>query len=344
MIGQPERERQMAEKPRLDTTRLQKMAQAYWESAALMAAVELEIFTAIAHGQDTIPAVARTVGISERNAERLLTVLVAMTLLTREGDRFANAADVQRFLVKDSDRYAGPWILFTKQRWAAFGELSKRLRSPEENRLGAYVDFTVDDARRYHAATYSIGMGAARLFSRSVDMKGRKLLLDLGGGSGAYSIVATQTFPGLKAVVLDLPPVAVVADEYIAANNASDRVTTLPGDFTRTAFPANVDVVVMASNLPQYEPDLIRLVVGKAFAALVPGGEMHLIGETLHDDRRGPLSAALWGLNEAIQHSTGLAHTESEVKGYLQGAGFTDVAVHPFVPGVLSRIAGRKPG
>ncbi|MCF8533075.1 MAG: methyltransferase [Reyranella sp.] len=334
----------MAEKPRLDTTRLQKMAQAYWESAALMAAVELEVFTAIAHGQDTIPAVAKAVGISARNAERLLTVLVAMTLLTREGDRFANAADVQRFLVKDSDRYAGPWILFTKPRWPAFGELSKRLRSPEENRLGAYVDFTVEDARRYHAATYSIGMGAARLFSRSVDLKGRKLLLDLGGGSGAYSIVATQTFPGLKAVVLDLPPVAVVADEYIAANNASDRVTTLPGDFTRTEFPVNVDVVVMASNLPQYEPDLIRLVVGKAFASLMPGGEMHLIGETLHDDRRGPLSAALWGLNEAIQHSTGLAHTEAEVKGYLQGAGFTDVAVHPFVPGVLSRITGRKPG
>lgn len=334
----------MAEKPRLDTTRLQKMAQAYWESAALMAAVELEVFTAIAHGQDTIASVAKTVGISERNAERLLTVLVAMTLLTRDGDRFTNAADVERFLVKDSDRYAGPWILFTKPRWAAFGELSTRLRKPEENRLGAYVDFTVEDARRYHAATYSIGMGAARLFSRSVDLKGRKLLLDLGGGSGAYSIVATQTFPGLKAIVLDLPPVAVVAKEYIAANNADDRVTTLPGDFTRTEFPQGVDVVVMASNLPQYEPDLIRLVVGKAFAALVPGGEMHLIGETLHDDRRGPLSAALWGLNEAIQHSTGLAHTESEVKGYLQGAGFAGVAVHPFVPGVLSRIAGRKPG
>ncbi len=338
----------MAESPRLDTTRLQKMAQAYWESAALMAAVELEVFTAIAHGHDTIASVAKAAGLSMRNAERLLTALTAMTLLTREDKdgegHFANAPDVQRFLVKDSDRYAGPWILFTKPRWTAVGELAKRLQNPEENRLGAYVDFTVEDARRYHAATYSIGMGAARLFSRSVDLRGRKLLLDLGGGSGAYSIVATQTFPGLKAIVLDLPPVAVVADEYIAANKAADRVTTLPGDFTRTEFPQGVDVVVMASNLPQYEPDLIRLVVAKAFAALVPGGEMHLVGETLHDDRRGPLSAALWGLNEAIQHSTGLAHTESEVKGYLQGAGFADVAVHPFVPGVLSRIAGRKPG
>lgn len=334
----------MTERQRLDTTRLQKIAQAYWESAALMAAVELEVFTAIAHGHDTVPAAARAVGISERNAERLLTVLAAMTLLERNGDRFANAADVQRFLVKDGGRYAGPWILFTKPRWEAFGRLSERLRDREEKRLGAYVNFGVEDARRYHAATYSIGMGAARLFSRSVDLTGRKLLLDLGGGSGAYSIVATETFPGLEAVVLDLPPVTVVADEYIAANGAAGRVRTLPGDFTRTEFPQGVDVVVMASNLPQYEPDLIRLVVGKAFAALVPGGEMHLIGETLHDDRRGPLSAALWGLNEAVQGSTGLAHTEGEVRRYLQGAGFVEVTVHPFVPGVLSRVTGRKPG
>ena len=340
----------MAEKPRLDTTRLQKMAQAYWESAALMAAVELDVFTAIARGQDTIAAVARAAGIGERNAERLLTALVAMTLLTFEdgangvgSGRFANAPDVERFLVKDSDRYAGPWILFTKPRWDAYGKMSERLRSSAVHKLGAYEEFTVDDARRYHAATYSIGMGAARLFSRSVDLSGRKLMLDLGGGSGAYSIVATTTFPGLKAIVLDLPPVAVVAREYIAANKAEDRVSALAGDFTETAFPQGVDVVVMASNLPQYEPALIRLVVAKAFSALVPGGEMHLIGETLHDDRRGPLSAALWGLNEGVYGSTGRAHTEGEVKGYLSDAGFADVAVHPFVPGVLSRVAGRKP-
>src|SRR5215475_11110103 len=234
----------MAEKPRLDTTRLQRMATAYWESAALMAAVELDVFTAIERGHDTIPALAKAVGMSDRNAERLLTVLSALTLIERDGERFANAPDVQRFLVKDSERYAGPWILFTKPRWAGFGELSQRLKSKVENRLGAYVEFTVEDARRYHAATYSIGMGAARLFSRTVDLSGRKLMLDLGGGSGAYSIVATQTFPGLKAIVLDLPPVAVVAQEYIAANGASERVSTLARDFTTAEFPRGVDVVV----------------------------------------------------------------------------------------------------
>ena len=139
----------MSDKPRLDTTRLQKIAQAYWESAALMAAVELDLFTAIAHGHDTIPTLAQAIDISERNAERLATVLVAMTLLDRRDGRFSNAPDVQRFLVSDGERYAGPWILFTKPRWTAFGELSERLRRRTENTLGAYVDFSVDDARRY---------------------------------------------------------------------------------------------------------------------------------------------------------------------------------------------------
>src|SRR5258708_17599871 len=130
----------MAEKPRLDTTRLQKMATAYWESAALMAAVELDVFTAIERGQDTIPALAKAVGMSDRNAERLLTALTALTLLEREGERFANAPDVQRFLVKDSERYAGPWILFTKPRWTAFRELSQRLPRTTENPLGPSTD------------------------------------------------------------------------------------------------------------------------------------------------------------------------------------------------------------
>ena len=70
------------------------------------------------------------------------------------------------------------------------------------DRLGKYGEFTVEKARAYHKATYSIGMGAGRRFSRQVDLSGRSRLMDLGGGSGAYSIVATEKFEGLKAVVL----------------------------------------------------------------------------------------------------------------------------------------------
>jgi hypothetical protein len=133
--------------------------------------------------------------------------------------------------------------------------------------------------------------------------------------------VITRTYTGLQAIVLDLPPVTEAANKDIVANQATERVTTLPGDFTRTAFPRDVDVAVMASDLPQRAPDLIRLMIGNAFDVLVPGGQIRFVGELLHDDRRGPLSAALWNLNEAVY----------------------GLAVHPFVLGVLSRLVRRKP-
>jgi hypothetical protein len=142
--------------------------------------------------------------------------------------------------------------------------------------------------------------------------------------------------------VLDLPPVVEVAREAIASHGLSDRIAAQAGDFTRDALPRGADVVIMASNLPQYSRDIIQRVVDHAFEALLPGGEMHLIGEMLDAERRGPADPALWGLAEAIHGSTGIAHSVTECIGYLERAGFQAVAARDFVPGVLIRVTGLK--
>jgi len=209
--------------------------------------------------------------------------------------------------------------------------------------LGKYAEaFTVDKARAYHEATYSIGMGAARRFVRQVDLSRRRQVLDLGGGSGCYCIVAAQQHPQLRATVLDLPPVVEVTREFIASHGLADRVTALAGDFTRDPLPTGADVMIMASNLPQYSREIIQSVVSRARAALEPGGEMHLIGEMLDGARTGPVDPALWGLAEALRGSTGIAHSITECLAYFERAGFRDVAAHEFVPGVLTRVTGMR--
>jgi cyclopropane fatty-acyl-phospholipid synthase-like methyltransferase len=175
-----------------------------------------------------------------------------------------------------------------------------------------------------------------------VDLSGRKLLLDLGGGSGAYSINAVQSYSGLRAVVFDLPPVVEVARDYLAEAGVADRVTAQAGDFTRDPFPVGVDAIVMASNLPIYDEGVIAGVIARAFDALEPGGEMHLVGEMLSDDRSGPVDAAMWGLSEALNHSGGKAHTIVQCRGYFSAAGFTAIADAVFVDGVLHRVTGTK--
>jgi 16S rRNA G1207 methylase RsmC len=167
-------------------------------------------------------------------------------------------------------------------------------------------------------------------------------LLDLGGGSGAYSINVVQAHPEMTAVVFDLPPVVEVTREFLVENGVADRVDTVGGDFTSDPLPHDCDVAVMASNLPIYDADVIAGVIARAHDALLAGGEMHLIGEMLDDDRRGPSDAAMWGMNELLCAGLGRAHTVAECIGYFERAGFGDVEVTEFVPGTLQRVSGRK--
>ena len=336
----------MAENQRRpDTVRLQRISKAFWESAALMSAVELGVFTALARGHDTLAELATEIDIEPLNAERLLTALTAMTLIQRDGDRFSNAEDVQRFLVEDNAAYAGPWMLFGKPRWNGWGELTQRLqvRESEQRMLGMYDEtFTEERAREYHQATYSIGMGAARRFHKHVDLSGRRKIMDIGGGSGCYCIIGVQNHPGLLAEVLDLPAVVTVTREFLQQNGVADAVTASACDFTRDPLPRDADVAIMASNLPQYGREVIADVVQRIYDALLPGGEFHLIGEMLDADNSGPLAPALWGLSEAVNRSTGLAHSETDCQRYFTDAGFKQVTVTEFIPETLTRITGFK--
>jgi len=322
------------------TVRLQNIAQSYGQSAALMAAVELGLFIAVSNGAGTYEEVAEALDIHPTNAERLMVMLCAAGLLEKPGGRHRNAPDVERFLVDGKPGYMGPWITFTKPQWNAWGRLAGHLREKDLSVMGAMEDFTVDDARRYHAATYSIGLGAGRRFARQVDLAGRAKIMDIGGGSGAYCIAAAKEYGSIRAVVLDLAPVCEVARAFIAEHGVEDRVAAHPCDFTRDPFPHDCDVAIMASNLPMYSRDMIASVIAKAHDALLPGGEMHLIGETTNDERTGPWGPAYWGLGQAVSNSLGLAHSEADVLGYFTQAGFENVTVNEFIPGSLSRITG----
>jgi len=329
--------------PPITTVRLQNIAQSYGQSAALMAAVELGVFTAISKGAGTFGEIAGACNLLEVNAERLVVLLCAAGLVEKADGRLVNAPDAERFLVEGSPSFMGPWITFTKPQWNEWGRLAEHLSVTELRTMGSIDQLTVDDARRYHNATYSIGMGAGRRFVRMVDLSGRAKLMDIGGGSGAYCISAVKAYPELRAVVLDLPAVCEVAREFIAENGVDDRVTAEVCNFTADPFPTDCDVAVMASNLPMYDRAMIGFVIQKAFDALLPGGEMHLVGEMTNDERTGPWGPAYWGLGQAISHSHGVAHSESDVMGYFEAAGFRDVAHVEFIPGSLSRVVGIKP-
>ncbi|MFH2131608.1 MAG: methyltransferase [bacterium] len=328
---------------KIGTIRLQNLSYAHKQAATLMAAVELDLFTHVSRGCTQLSDIADTLQISKINAERLVVACAALGLLEKTDGEYQNAPDVDRFLVRDKPTYIGPWLLFSRMDFEKWRDLGTFLKSDEPPKtLGLYETLTEEMAREYHEATYSVGLGAGMLFARDVDMSQRSLILDLGGGSGAYCIAAVQKYPHLQAVVLDFEPVCRITDRFVAQWGLTENITTRPGDFTRDPLPQGADLMIMASNLPQYSDQMLIRILSKAYESLAPGGEFHLVGETLNDEKTGPLGPALWGIHESLFGSEGRSHSESEVRHYLETAGFSTVTINPFIPGSLSRITGIK--
>ena len=329
---------------KLNTVRLQNISYGHKQSATLKAAIETDLFTKVSQGASTFPKVAEALEISELNAERLVVACAAIGLLERENEGYKNAPDVERFLVKGKPTYVGPWLVFASYDFEQWKDLKAHLTNDKPPRvLGMYDTLTDEMARQYHEATYVVGLGAGFLFSREVDMSKRSLILDLGGGSGAYCIAAIQRYPQLQAIVMDFEPVVKMTRKFVAEWGLEDKISTLAGDFTSDPFPEGPDVIILASNLPQYSQEMLEKVMRKGFEALVSGGEFHVVGETVSDEKDGTLGPALWGLHEAVLGSFGRAHSEREVKTYLKNAGFGHVEANEFIPGSLTRITGHKP-
>jgi SAM-dependent methyltransferase len=329
---------------RITTVRLQNISYGHKQSATLRAAVELDLFTEVSKGASTFSKVADALGISVLNAERLVVACAGIGLLEKAGQGYKNAPDVERFLVKGKPSYVGPWLLYAGRDFEQWKDLKDYLIANEPPRvLGLYESLTDERAREYHEATYSVGLGAGFLFSKNVDMSKRNLILDLGGGSGAYCIAAIKRYSHLKAIVMDFEPVTKMTQEFVAQWGFQDSISTLAGDFTSDPFPQGPDVIIQASNLPQYNQEALEGIMRKGCEVLVPGGEYHVVGETISDKKDGALGPALWGLHEALFGSLGRAHSEKEVRSYFKNVGFINIEVNEFIPGSLTRITGYKP-
>ena len=215
---------------KLTTQRIMEIGLSFRQSGAMAAALELGLFTEISGGSGRPVELADKIGVRAEATERLMIACAAMKLLEKKRGKYVNAPDVEKYLVKTSPTYFGDWLAYViKTEYDSWKNIANRLKPP---RRGYYA--TKDDpkaAREFTVAGYNSAISMAHKLAKEFNFSDYKLLLDLGGGSGAYSIAAAQRRPDIRAIVFDFPNICTVADEFIAQNGVSDRVETLAGDF-----------------------------------------------------------------------------------------------------------------
>jgi hypothetical protein len=197
----------------------------------------------------------------------------------------------------------------------------------------------VERGRRIAAAMHSHSLPAATGLARNGDFVGVSRLLDVGAGSGCYPIAIAQANPGLRATIMELPSMCQVAQEYIRDAGVADRVDTAAVDMFREAWPQGYDAVFFANVWHDWNFETCAFLAKQTYDILPAGGRVFLHEMLLDDDGDGPLTSVSFSM--LMLGTEGQQFTLPELKGLLEGAGFTDVdARHTY--GYYSLVSARK--
>ena len=316
---------------------LNQAIRSYMPSRAILTALELDLFTAVGDGA-TAEEAATTVHAGTRSMEMLLNALVALGLLAKVEDVFRNTAESARYLTaesKDSHREALLHVANIWHRWSTLTEAVRRGTSiPVEH--ASSPGWT----KNFIAAMQRNAKERAPAVVSAVGTMGVRRILDLGGGSGIYSIAFSKASPEIHCEILDLPEVIPLTAGYIERAGAASQVTIRAGDMLEDDLGSGFDIVLLNAVCHMFSPEQNLQLFRRARQALVPGGRLVVQDFLLNGDKTGPLHAALFSLNMLVGTASGACYSESEYTAWMASSGFTEVGrIH--LPGPSGLIVGR---
>lgn len=322
-----------APKP-LDPSRIIGMASAFYESCVLFAASDAGIFetlSKIRHASAT--ELAKQLRLDERATRLLCDGCVALGLLHKEESQYRLTPESAAFLVPGSAGDLSQAIRYNRDVYSAWGRLGEFLHSGQPvERPSLHLGEDEARTRTFVTAMHHRAMAIGRGVIPQLDFQTAKRILDVGGGSGAYSILAVKAYPHLRSTVLDLPPIVALAKEWIASERLEDRIDTLPGDYHSTPFPPENDAILFFGMLHQESPEAIRDLFRRAYHALVPGGKVIVMDLMTDRTHTSPRFSALFAINMALTTSCGWVFSDEELRGWLTEAGFGAIEIRPLPP------------
>jgi SAM-dependent methyltransferase len=317
---------------------IREFAASFQKSRILLTGFEVDIFSNVYESGASSNQIADNLNLDEHACERLLNALVSLGFLTKQNHLFFNTAESFTFLSKKSPDYLGG-LMHTNHLWNTWGNLTQVVRTGKsahpseinvrgEDWLSPFINAMHDRAKKQAPQQLA-----------NIDLSGVKSVLDVGGGSGAYSMEFVSKKPGVEATVFDLPNVVHLTNKYLDKEGFSDKIKTHAGDYTTDDLPKGFDLVFLSaiihSNSLETNLDLIK----KCFNSLNKKGKIIIQDWIMNNDRTQPVAGAIFAINMLVGTEAGDCFTEQEVTEMLKGAGFKNISKTEFETGLSQMIA-----
>jgi len=305
------------------------------ESRVFLTAVELGLFAAIGKESCTAQELAAAVGADLWALAVLLNALTAQELLVKDGEHFRNVAELAELLVPRATA-GNTGFEHAVDIWDAWSGLSRIIRTgmPSES-------FGRPDASRACAAMDLYSRVHAPALIRLLDCSSVDRLLDLGGGTGVYTLELARRHPRLHAVIFDANKAALqVARKRLAQHNLLDRVRVKHGDFLRDDIGDGYDMVLVSSVICLLGEEDTLLLLQRVCQAVKPGGRVVICDAMLNEGGTSPRASAVFSVHLLVTTQRGQVYTHERVCRWLRSTGFGDIRRVPLGSGYL--ITARK--
>jgi 2-polyprenyl-3-methyl-5-hydroxy-6-metoxy-1,4-benzoquinol methylase len=308
-------------------------------AAAVVAADKSGLLKALVQGSDTPAGFASELGLDLVGAERVIEVLAAAGVLECNNGAYTASAEVKRMDGMFPGGVSGlvalwsnvPALLERGERWA-------RMDGPLEQREESYSGVVSGLGAMFAGTAKEL---AAKLAAPA------KQILDVGAGSGVWSLSIGQRHPEARVTALDLPNVLPNFLRRAEQMGLADRADTLPGDYHSVEVPAGRYDLIILANILHLEPVARAAAVVRRFAGLLPPGGAALIIDVIGKaTQAGQLARAVYALHLTLRTEQGRAHLRSDYSRWLEEAGLSSPQVIELEgpPGALGALLAYKTG
>ena len=309
---------------RSELTAILGKARAFWEARILMTAAEIDVFSLLLDTPKTSAQVSRELSSDQRATEALLNALVALGLLVKKERTFRVKPGFERALSSSAPETVLPVIQHMAQLWDSWGRLTEIVRKGKVRRSVEALERDEEGVRAFIGAMHTIGLGLARSVVARLDLSGHRNLIDVGGGSGVYTIAVLQAAPEMRATIFDRPLVTEIARQKLAEEGMTDRVKLVNGDFYVDALPDGHDLALLSAIIHQNDAEQNIELYRKVFDALVPGGTVVVRDFVMSEDHTEPPDGAFFAINMLVNTPGGSTYSFEEISEDLEAAGFVD--------------------
>ncbi|MCA9522794.1 MAG: class I SAM-dependent methyltransferase [Myxococcales bacterium] len=298
-----------------------------WGSSILAAAVENGVFSLLDAGHATAEAVAEAGGLSLRGTQALLDGLAGIGLVERDGGNYKNSEESSTYLVKGKPAYLGDLATRIVSEFSSWSQLPEVVKSGAP--AAAHMDLDEDPYwESVVMAIAPLAIPAAHFAAQRLELAtmGPIKYLDIGGGSGVWSVVWLELNLDAKGVQIDWANVNKLARDYVALHGFGDRFETIDGNFHTLDFGTEEYDVILYSHCAQAAtPEQNIAVFKKVRQALKPGGVLVVNDCILNNDRSGHNFALTFNVNLLLHSSAGSTWTKKQLREWLDAADFHDV-------------------